>query len=73
MRQIGELIHIRTHTDNIYVIVVMANELGIRYIDPNDIQFEDNGSVKTKYVTNDFLEKNSTSYGALGSTLVELS
>ena len=63
VRTVGEVIYFVP--EDMTILVVMANEEGVRYIDPNELEFEDNGSIKTRYAENEALDEWSVSVGPL--------
>lgn len=64
-RAVGEVIYFTP--EDMTILVVMANEEGVRYIDPNELEFEDNGSLKTLYAENAALDEWSVSVGPLSN------
>jgi hypothetical protein len=51
--------------EELTVLVVMAGDDGIRYIEPMNLEFDNNGNVKTKYVTYAALSEWTVSFGSI--------
>lgn len=70
-REVGEVLYFIP--EDMTILVVMANEEGVRYIDPNELEFEDNGSIKTLYAENAALDEWSVSVGPISNISAYLS
>lgn len=61
--QPGEVLHF--YPEELTVLVVMANETGIRYIEPMNPQVDDKGNVITTYVPYSTLSEWTVSLGSI--------
>jgi hypothetical protein len=63
--QPGEVLYFTP--ENMPVLVVMAGDDGIRYIEPMNLEFDNNGSIITKYATYATLSEWTVSFGTLAN------
>lgn len=61
--QPGEVLYFTP--EELTVLVVMAGDDGIRYIEPMNLEFDNNGCIVTKYVTYAALSEWTVSFGTL--------
>lgn len=61
--QPGEVLHLVP--EELTILVVMAGDDGIRYIEPMNLEFDNNGNIETKYVSYAALSKWTISFGSI--------
>lgn len=59
--QPGEVLYFAP--EELSILVVMANEIGVRYIEPMNPKVDDLGNVKTKFISYDALSEWTISFG----------
>ena len=61
----GELLYL--HPQELTILVVLAGDDGIRYIDPMNLEFDNNGCIRTNYISYSALSEWSISLGTVAS------
>jgi hypothetical protein len=59
----GEVLYVTP--EELPVLVVMSGDDGIRYIEPMNLEFDNNGSIVTKYVSYAALSEWTISFGSI--------
>lgn len=59
----GELIHF--YPEELSILIVMAGDEGVRYIEPMNPQFDDKGNLITTYISYDALSEWTISLGTV--------
>jgi hypothetical protein len=59
----GDVLHFLP--EKLTMLVVMSNEEGIRYIEPMDLEFDDNGNIITKFATYADISEWTISFGSV--------
>jgi hypothetical protein len=59
----GELLHF--YPEEITILVLMVNERGIRYIEPMNMTFDEQGNIETKFTTYEALSEWTISLGTV--------
>lgn len=59
----GEVLY--TYPSESPILVVMANDEGVRYIEPMNPKFDDNGNMRTKYISYESLSDFTISLGSI--------
>lgn len=66
----GEVLYF--YPEEMAILVVMAGDDGIRYIEPGNLEFDNNGAVVTKYATYATLGEWTISFGTLNNIAAAL-
>jgi hypothetical protein len=58
--------------EELTMLVVMASDEGVRYIEPMNLKFDDNGDIKTNYASYETLSEWTISFGTMADVSAKL-